>query len=280
MIVPSSLYSVLTHPHRRTIIKEIYLEREGSIKHFKESLQFKTGTLYHHLKILINANLIIQNEDRKYLLTPLGEKLVIELLEERDLPIESSTTEIHAETVNPIVIKKLTIFEKIINQVFDRIYLNSNILLPINVIAIVFLVLNLVELRLGILGCFMFQTSEPFGSSISLLFSLFAISLLIWLIPRLFEKSEPFSLEFMILTTSLYLPISIVTGILRIGKMVPLVTDIQTPLLAAFQLVTQLFWIIWIYLVIRNIFLVEKKSALIVSFLLNYFLLSLTLIVL
>ncbi len=279
MIVPSNLYSVITHPHRRTIIKEIYLEREGTIKHFKENLHFKPGTLYHHLKILINSKIITQSKKRKYLLTPLGEKIVIELLEERELLIESSPDTITSETVNSMVINKLTFVEKVINQVFDKIYQYSIILLIINLIAIILLFVNLVELKLGILGCFMYQTNELLESLLSLLFSIAFVSVLIWILPRVFGKSEPISLELIILTISLYFPISMASGMVRIAKIVTLANDIHTPVLIVSQLGIQLFWIIWIYLIVKGIFLVEKTTAVIISLMINYLLLTLTLLV-
>lgn len=64
------LYLALGHEIRRHIIKIIGNLGFAGFSDLKKSLQVSTGTIYHHLDVL--SKLIVQDEKKKYHLSPLG----------------------------------------------------------------------------------------------------------------------------------------------------------------------------------------------------------------
>lgn len=63
----------LNHPERRNILKIISLAKDGSsYSEILGELGLNTGRMNYHLKQL--EGLIVRNGDRRYHLTPLGEK--------------------------------------------------------------------------------------------------------------------------------------------------------------------------------------------------------------
>lgn len=275
MIINSELYSVLAHPHRRTLIREIYYEGEGSIKHFRENLNFKIGTLYHHLKVLIDSGLVKQTETKKYILTTNGMKLIAEIFTEDILsPIISLNNQSEQSYKALELPMRITGLEGLINNIFEIIYNNPMKLLFLNLFSFCILLLILVELQIGLVGCFIFKSRNNFSSIVSLIMSLIGVIGIISIVPRIFRKSEPTSVEIVINGSSLFLPISVFLLLIYIGRTTRLLPS-ETVLLVVGQILFQLIWIIWIYMVFRKIYVVEKKSALISSFLINYFLLTL-----
>lgn len=65
-----SFYYALSHEIRRNILRLIGESGKGSFTKFKRSLSVSTGTLYHHLDVL--KTLVVQDEKKKYILSPLG----------------------------------------------------------------------------------------------------------------------------------------------------------------------------------------------------------------
>jgi hypothetical protein len=82
-----SFYYALNHEMRRQMIKIIGTNGECSFTTFKRTLKTSTGTLYHHLDVL--KDLVTQNENRRYILTPLGKHAFSSLVKNYDT-IESS----------------------------------------------------------------------------------------------------------------------------------------------------------------------------------------------
>jgi DNA-binding transcriptional ArsR family regulator len=75
----SSLYKVLSNPHRRRIIEMIGPEGRTGFTELREDLGMSVGALYHHIDAL--NGLITQDEQHKYVLTRQGKqayKLMIE----------------------------------------------------------------------------------------------------------------------------------------------------------------------------------------------------------
>ncbi|WP_455464408.1 ArsR/SmtB family transcription factor [Candidatus Hodarchaeum mangrovi] len=275
MIINSELYSVLAHPHRRTLIREIYYEGEGSIKHFRENLNFKIGTLYHHLKVLINSGLIQQTEAKKYILTTNGMKLIMEIFTEDILPPIISSNDQSKHSFKTLKLPmRVTRLERLINNIFEIIYNNPIKLLFLNLFSLCILLFFLMELQIGLVGCFIFKSNNNFSSAVSLIMSSIGVISIISIIPRIFRKSEPTSFEIVINGSSLFLPISLFLSLIYFGRMTRLLSS-DTILLVVGQILLQLIWIIWIYMVFRKIYVVEKKSALISSFVINYSLLTL-----
>lgn len=75
----SSVYKVLSNPHRRRIIEIIGAEGKTSFTELNKDLQVSIGALYHHLDAL--GDLITQDDQHKYILTWRG-KLAFKLLNE------------------------------------------------------------------------------------------------------------------------------------------------------------------------------------------------------
>ena len=75
----SSVYKVLSNPHRRRIIEIIGAEGKTSFTELNKDLQMSIGALYHHLDAL--GDLITQDDQHKYILTRRG-KLAFKLLNE------------------------------------------------------------------------------------------------------------------------------------------------------------------------------------------------------
>jgi DNA-binding transcriptional ArsR family regulator len=75
----SSVYKILSNPHRRRIIEIIGAEGKTSFTELNKDLQMSIGALYHHLDTL--GDLITQDEQHKYILTWRG-KLAFKLLNE------------------------------------------------------------------------------------------------------------------------------------------------------------------------------------------------------
>jgi hypothetical protein len=65
-----SFYYALSHEIRRNVLRLIGENGKGSFTQFKRSLSVSTGTLYHHLDVL--KTLVVQDEKKKYILSPLG----------------------------------------------------------------------------------------------------------------------------------------------------------------------------------------------------------------
>ena len=70
-ITEEKFYVALGHDIRRKILKIIGDNGFSSFSVFKKQIQSSTGTIYHHLDVM--KELIIQDEKKKYHLTPLGE---------------------------------------------------------------------------------------------------------------------------------------------------------------------------------------------------------------
>lgn len=81
----------LAHPLRQKILLYIEKEVEVGYKDLKNECQVATGTLYHHLKIL--KDLIEQNEQKKYILTPKGQEMLNHLFIDNKQPVKANQIE-------------------------------------------------------------------------------------------------------------------------------------------------------------------------------------------
>lgn len=76
--VESVVFQALAHPMRRTILRIVAARSEGvSYTELITELCLSTGKLNYHLEQL--EGLIVKNEDRRYILTSLGEKALNQL---------------------------------------------------------------------------------------------------------------------------------------------------------------------------------------------------------
>jgi len=75
----SRLYEVLGHPMRRQLIRLLGEAKRASFTDLKSTLKVSVGTLYYNLDLL--EDLVVQDREKKYVLTPKGEmayRLLIE----------------------------------------------------------------------------------------------------------------------------------------------------------------------------------------------------------
>ncbi len=66
------IYRALNHPLRKRIIELLAEKGSMSFTEFKNTLDVRVGTLYYHFDAL--SRLISQNEQKRYALTPLGQR--------------------------------------------------------------------------------------------------------------------------------------------------------------------------------------------------------------
>ncbi len=66
-----NFYEALNHDIRRTIIRMIGEQGYCTFSEFKATLKVSTGSLYHHINMMLSS-LIFQKADKRYYLTPLG----------------------------------------------------------------------------------------------------------------------------------------------------------------------------------------------------------------
>jgi len=67
----SRLYEILGHPMRRQIIRILGEAKRASFTDLKSTLKVSVGTLYYNLDLL--EDLVAQDREKKYVLTPKGE---------------------------------------------------------------------------------------------------------------------------------------------------------------------------------------------------------------
>lgn len=82
----SSVYKVLSNPHRRRIVEMIGTEGKMGFTELKKDLKVSVGALYHHLDAL--SNLITQDSQHKYILTSRG-RLAFKFLNETSEQLSS-----------------------------------------------------------------------------------------------------------------------------------------------------------------------------------------------
>ena len=66
------LLPVLNHEIRQKMLIELYDNGFASFTELKKILRLSTGVFYHHMKMLLDAGLVYQLEDKNYDLTELG----------------------------------------------------------------------------------------------------------------------------------------------------------------------------------------------------------------
>jgi len=88
--VISRIYAALGHPLRREIIKALGEKKQVGFTDLKSTLKVGVGTLYYNLDLL--EKLVIQDENKKYTLTPKGQ-IAYDLLIQSDDKISSRGVE-------------------------------------------------------------------------------------------------------------------------------------------------------------------------------------------
>ncbi|MFX1533114.1 MAG: winged helix-turn-helix domain-containing protein [Promethearchaeota archaeon] len=292
----SDIFTVFAHPHRRTLLEDLYYEGEGTIKHFRSDLKLKTGTLYHHLKILIETGLVEQTETKSYVLTETGVLAVRELLEKNQIvekPASDAVNKVQPQKKgmlqygNPSLYlpleksKQKTALNykngfRIFDKSFEITYLNSKKVLVLDLLAMILLCWSLIELQIGISGCFIFYCPNPVLSIVSCLSSLLVLGAFIWIFPYFCSRSEPLSLEFAATIGCLFVPLSSILVLLNLLKASFVFESLKSPFVVLLEFGGQIFWILWIYMIFRRINAMDEKTSLIGSFMINYSFLAFT----
>jgi len=87
----SRFYTVLGHPLRRNIIKIIGETGSASFTDLKSNLKISVGTLYYNIDLM--EGLVVQDESKRYILTPRG-KMAYHLLVESEEKLISAGVEV------------------------------------------------------------------------------------------------------------------------------------------------------------------------------------------
>lgn len=269
------IFTTLAHPKRRHILLDLFYEREGTITHFKQDLKMKTGTLYHHLNILIQFGLVEQTKERSYKLTVKGIKAVQPLFTDKIDEFNNIKNDLY----DPISLSKAMDFQQrsriisiysYVDSLLSVLFLKVNLFLAIVVIQYLALISSLGVVDLGLLGSHLFNTTDFLISILSLTITFCITLILIWLYPKFLNKSEPLTKELLLLVSLLYIPITIYGSLLTILYQLNLETLITSELLILFEFLTQLYWLFWIYIIFRRINGLDYTKALLGTFIINY----------
>ncbi|OLS16546.1 MAG: hypothetical protein HeimC3_52920 [Candidatus Heimdallarchaeota archaeon LC_3] len=165
------IFTTLAHPKRRNILLDLFYEREGTVTHFKNDLKMKTGTLYHHLNILMQFGLVEQTEERSYRLTTKGIDAIQPLFTGKIDEFNEVKNEMY-DLINPeqsLDTRKDARSDPIytyVDSFLSILFLKVNLFLTIVVIQYLALISSLGVIDLGLIGSHLFTTT---GLEISIL---------------------------------------------------------------------------------------------------------------
>lgn len=230
-------YSIIGHPHRRKLLEFLHNSTIGTIKNFQEELNIRTGTLYHHLSFLKKKKLITQNSARGYILTDTGREIAREFLlfpSESNNNVDDLTNIVSAKNkVDDLLSTIIKPFDNILNYSFSH----KLAVAFISIISAAIILLFLSGLHLGIF---------------------------------IYQHDEPLTVELFISVGLLYVPISIGLFITMILLQFPIFNQFLYVTIILIELLSQIYWIILIYLLFRKIHGLEEKKSLIGSLIINY----------
>ena len=272
------IYTTLAHPKRRTILLDLFYEGEGTITHFKQEFNMKTGTLYHHLNILKKHGLVEQNHQRSYKLTTKGIEFIEPLFNEKKIDYPRIKNEVHYSLINSNLDNKNKIkfpfknstFYKITDKVLSILFLKSKTVFIINIFLFIVIVFSLSFLKLGLVGNHFFESNNGFLSIFSAIGTLLITILLLKIYPWLLKKEEPVNIEFIMLGMCIFIPIFISTSILSCLTIINQEHLITSFFVACIEFITQVFWLFWVYVIFRRINGLDYIKALLGSFIINY----------
>ncbi len=83
------ILKALNHDIRRKILLELFKHGWAGYSELTRTLKLTTGVFYHHIRLLEEAELVVQSEGKIYEITPKGIQ-AIEFLKKSFSPIEES----------------------------------------------------------------------------------------------------------------------------------------------------------------------------------------------
>lgn len=272
-------YYALDHEIRRSIIRLIGENEQGSFTEFKKQLEVSTGTLYHHLDVL--KDLITQNKQRKYILTALGIH-AYEILVRNDGEIDSEKQE-QKQNLMP---RFKEFIEKLIpTRLFDfidkRYYFG--IIISVSIIFISSILIFSGEINSSFIVFLRYEGIRPLPMEIRLwlplkyLIGVISSAFITEILCRfLFQKDENTKKYLMSYSIALF-PMLLYLGLYNIFNLIdPLF--VETPLNKIIMVVFQL-WTLWL---LSQILIRYKQMrlerSLIISFLIYYGAISIILI--
>jgi DNA-binding transcriptional ArsR family regulator len=227
----SSVYKVLSNPHRRRIIEIIGAEGKTSFTELNKDLQMSIGALYHHLDAL--GDLITQDDQHKYILTRRG-KLAFKLLNETSdqlSSIRSDHDEDSGHTSNRLsYVVKIFLPRSVFLSVSDKPILY----LPFTGIIVVLGAWVAVQANLRFLLVFPDNqtTSSPILMAIFFVFSLLTVFALSDIFSTLIFKRKGGDLSLLVGSSFSFLPLILFSGLWQLFKIVRFDTGgIITPVL-------------------------------------------------
>lgn len=264
-------YYALDHEIRRSIIRLIGENEKGSFTQFKKELGVSTGTLYHHLDVL--KELIAQNKQRKYILTPLG-KHAYQILMRNDGEIDSETLE-HQQNIMPRFKQfvQMLIPDRIFEFIEQKEYLG--ILFSVVILLASFILVSFGEINSSFIVFLSYESADPVPATLKIWLGVkFLIGGIITAVIAelfcrfLFQKRENTKKYFISYSIALF-PMLIYLTLYNLFKIIdPLF--VTSPLNKIIMVIFQL-WTLWLLAQI----LVRYKSlrlerSLIISFLIYY----------
>ena len=272
------IFSALSHPKRRAILLELFYEGESTVTHFKQDFKMKTGTLYHHLNILKKYDLIDQNDQKSYKLTSKGITFVEPLfadnssefnaLKENFLNVDNEL-KTNERIVSHDKYKRTTI-NTYSDKVMSFLFNHSKIILSLNLFLILLMILSLGIIQQGLLGHYLFSTEHIEISISSTLLTILVSLALLALYPRIMNKVEPVNIEFFMVGLLLFIPTFVFTSLIHFFFFINQKQLITQQLLLLMEFFSQIFWLIWIYVVFRKINGLDYLRSLLGSFIINY----------
>ena len=277
------IFTTLAHPKRRTLLLDLFYEREGTITHFKKDLKMKTATLYHHLNILLKNGLIEQTEARSYRLTPKGLNSIKPLFSDRPAEFDKMKNNLYGEILNqqnsPISNQNNMIsIYKHIDSFLSFLFLKERFVLIAVIVQYLLLVFILEFMGLILVGNHLIISEDFLISLFVLIITIFLTFGMVWFYPRAVNKQEPFSMDLFLLSSLLFFPITIEGIFLYFLKVIGSVNLITEGLILVFDFLNQFFWLFWVYIIFRRINGMEYYQALLGTFIINYFWLTIALL--
>ena len=269
------IFTTLAHPKRRNILLDLFYEREGTVTHFKKDLKMKTGTLYHHLNILMQFGLIEQTEERSYKLTTKGIFAIQPMFSDKIEEFKTLKTELY-DPINTILessqqeITKTKTVYSYVDSFLSILFLKVNVFLALVVIQYLALMSSLGTIDLGLLGSHLFITKEFLISVLSLTMTFILTLGFVWFYPKIVNKSEPLTKELILLVSLLFIPITVYGTLFTLLFELNLETFITGEILLLSEFFTQLYWLFWIYVIFRRINGLDYIKALLGTFIINY----------
>ncbi len=272
------LFSTLAHPKRRAILLDLFYEGEGTVKHFKQDYNLKTGTLYHHLNILKQYGLIEQNDQRGYKLTERGITFVEPLFKDdsKEYDEQKQTLQIKNGLANPnnkigkrqerINGSFYTYTDKVLTILFEKEKITLVILSILFVVMGTILSVN----QLGLIGHHLIKTDSKEIAILTILTTLLLAFLLLVGYPKLMKKSEPITLEFFALGIILFVPTVVFATLLELLILLNQETLITKELIMLIEFLTQIYWVAWSYVIFRKINGLDYTKSLLGAFIVNY----------